>query len=352
MIVIDGAYGEGGGQILRTCLSLSVVLKKPFKIFNIRKNRPKPGLQPQHLACVKTCAEISKAELRGAELNSTEIIFIPKIKPANKMYFFDIKTAGSTSLLFQALLYPFAFSEGAELVLKGGTHVPFSPSFHYLKYVFLPFVRSLGLKAEICLEKAGFYPRGGGKIKTKIFPWKDFVLLDMDKSFLPETTYIYSLISEDLPSHILERQANSAKKRLLDAGLNVKEVIMEKVKSKSSGTQLFIYSVDKDKVKRAGFSELGKKGYPAEKVGENTAFQFLEFLETSAQIEEHLADQILIPLSFVLLRVDRRSFSFTTSRISRHLLTQAWLIPQFIKEISIKISGKEDSPGEVKIERR
>jgi RNA 3'-terminal phosphate cyclase len=104
MILIDGSYGEGGGQILRTCLSLSVVLGKPFKIFKIRVGRPKPGLQPQHLACVKACAEISKAELEGAELNSKELIFIPKEKPANKTYFFDIKTAAQL-LYFFNLLY-------------------------------------------------------------------------------------------------------------------------------------------------------------------------------------------------------------------------------------------------------
>ena len=106
MILIDGSYGEGGGQVLRTCLSLSVVLKKPFKIYKIRIGRPKPGLQPQHLTCVKACAEISKAETSGAELDSTELIFIPHEKPVNKTYIFDIKTAGSTSLLFQSLLYP------------------------------------------------------------------------------------------------------------------------------------------------------------------------------------------------------------------------------------------------------
>ncbi len=352
MIVIDGAYGEGGGQILRTCLSLSVVFEKPFKIFNIRKNRSKPGLQPQHLACVKACAEISGAEVSGAELNSTEIIFIPKKKPTKRTYTFDIKTAGSTSLLFQTLLYPFSLSEGGELILKGGTYVPFSPSFHYLKYVFIPVVKFLGLKAEIYLEKAGFYPKGGGEIRAKIFSWKEFTLPDMDKKFYPEEIFIISLVSEDLPSHILERQANSAKKKLLIAQLEPKEEILEKVKSRSSGTMLFIYSIDRDRIKRVGFSELGKRGYSAEKVGENAVIQFLKFLKTEAQFEEHLADQILIPLSLVMIKNNKKSFKYTTSKITSHLLTQAWLIPQFIKGIDIKISGKEGSPGEVRIERR
>ena len=349
MILIDGSYGEGGGQILRTCLSLSVVLGKPFKIFKIRVGRPKPGLQPQHLACVKACAEISKAELEGAELNSKELIFIPKEKPANKTYFFDIKTAGSTSLLFQTLLYPLALSEGGELILKGGTHVPFSPSFHYLKYVFLPMVNFLGLKAEPHLEKAGFYPKGGGEIRAKIFPWKEFKLPSIGKKFDPDEIFIISLISEDLPSHILERQAISAKKKLLTAQLKSPKEIFEKVKSDSPGTMLFIYSIDKDKIKRVGFFELGKKGYPAEKVGENSAIQFLEFLKTEAQFEEHLGDQILLPLTFAIIKNYEKIFIYKTSKITKHLLTQAWVISQFMKEINIEVLGKEGNPGEVKI---
>lgn len=352
MILIDGSYGEGGGQVLRTSLSLSIIMKKPFKIFNIRKSRPKPGLQPQHLACVKACAEISEAEVIGAELNSTEITFIPRKNPANKTYTFDIKTAGSTSLLFQTLLYPIALSQGGELSLKGGTHVPFSPSFHYIKYVFLPFLKFLGLKAEANLKKAGFYPKGGGEIKVNILPWQNFFLPEMSERFLPEDIYIYSVISEDLPSHILERQISSARKKLLEANLKPKEEFLEKVKSDSPGTMLFVYSIDKDGIKRAGFFELGKKGYPAEKVGEEAASQFLEFLKTEAQIEEHLADQILIPLSLAILKSNKKSFSFTTSKVTKHLLTQAWLIPQFIENIEIKILGKEKLPGEVKVERK
>lgn len=352
MILIDGSFGEGGGQVLRTCLSLSVILGKPFKIYNIRKSRPKPGLQPQHLACVKACAEISEAEVSGAELNSTEIVFIPKRKPENRTFLFDIKTAGSTSLLFQTLLYPLALSKGGKLILKGGTHVPFSPSFHYIKYVFLPFIEVLGLKADIKLEKAGFYPKGGGEIRANIFPWNNFILPGMGKEFLPEAIFIHSIVSEDLPSHILERQANSAKGKILEVNLKPSNEILERVKSDSPGTMLFIYSIDKDNVKRAGFSELGKKGYPAEKVGENSASKFLNFLKTRAQIEEHLADQILIPLSFVIIKSIEKEISFTTSRVTKHLLTQAWLIPQFLENITIKILGKEGEPGEVKIERR
>ncbi|WP_038055500.1 RNA 3'-terminal phosphate cyclase [Thermodesulfobacterium hydrogeniphilum] len=351
MLLIDGSYGEGGGQILRTSLSLAIIFKKPVKIFNIRVNRSKPGLQPQHLACVKASAEISKAEVQGAELNSKEIIFIPKDMPSNKTYIFDIKTAGSTGLLFQTLIYPLAFSEGGTLIIKGGTHIPYSPCYHYLKYVFLPVVENFGLKSHIIMEKAGFYPKGGGKIKAKIFPWKEFYFPNLASSFVPFRTQIISLISDKLPSHILERQAKSAleilKSKVLEA-----EIILEKVKTESPGTMLFIYSIDKDRIKRAGFTELGRKRYPAEEVGKNAAFQFLNFLDTHTQIEEHLGDQLLIPISLAILNSKKKEFGYTVSKVTRHLLTQAWLIPQFIPEVKIEIKGKEGEKGDVRIEER
>lgn len=351
MLLIDGSYGEGGGQILRTSLSLSIILEKPFKIFNLRANRPKPGLQPQHLTCVKACGEISQAEIIGAELGSKELLFIPKKKPDHKTYTFDIKTAGSTSLLFQTLIYPLAFSQGGGLILKGGTHVSFSPCYHYLKYVFLPVLKFFGLKAEIEIKKAGFYPKGGGIIRAKVFTWENFDLPGFSPQFIPNETYVLSIISENLPSHILERQANSAQEKLLAYGIK-NEKILEILKSDSPGAAVFIFSIDKDKIKRVGFMELGKKGYPAEKVGENAANQFLRFLETKTQIEEHLADQILLPVVFAIIKGEKSKYSYTTSKINKHLITQAWLISKFIDKIKIQIFGKENEPGEVKIERK
>jgi RNA 3'-phosphate cyclase len=350
MIVIDGSYGEGGGQILRTALSLSIIFKKPFKLINIRAGRPKPGLQPQHLTCVKAAAELSKAEIKGAELNSKELIFIPKETPIKTTYVFDIKTAGSTGLLFQTLLYPLAFSEGGTLILKGGTHVPFSPCYHYIKHVFLPVVKNFGLKAEIFMEKAGFYPKGGGIIKAEVFPWKNFLFPQFEKGFSPKKVFIFSIVSDKLPRHILERQANSAFTLLSQHGFQA-ETQLEIVKTESPGTAVFIYSIDKDEVKRVGFTELGRKGYPAEEVGRSAVYKFLKFLNTEAQVEEHLGDQLLIPLSLLLLNSDKKAFSYTVSKVSKHLLTQAWLIPQFIPQINVTIKEIKEK-GEVKVERR
>lgn len=348
MLLIDGSYGEGGGQLLRTALSLSAILQIPFKIINIRAKRPKPGLQPQHLACVMALKELTSAETKGDELHSQELIFIPKKKPEKRPYHFDIGTAGSTSLLFQTLFYPLALSKGGDLTLIGGTHVPYSPPFHYLQYVYLPLVSLFGFKAKLYLEKAGFYPKGGGRIKAQIESASNFSLPLFERGFNPEKIFIISLISEDLPSHILERQAKSAYKLLSEEGFSC-EILYERVKSVSSGTMLFIYALDQNKC--AGFTSLGKKGLPAEEVGKRCAKELLSFLKSKAQFEEHLGDQLLLPVSLVLEYMRRGSFFYEVSKITGHLITQAFLIPQFLPKIKIRVSGNLGEKGEVYLER-
>lgn len=345
MLVIDGSYGEGGGQILRTALSLAVIFKKPVKLINIRASRPKPGLQPQHLTCVKALASISQAEIQGAELNSKELLFIPKEVLIKNSYLFDIGTAGSTSLLFQALLFPLALTQNTVLTLKGGTHVPLSPSSHYIEMVFLPTMALMGLKVNFKLKKIGFYPKGGGEIEAQIFLWKDYQLPIFSQGFSPQKIKIISLISEELPLHILERQARSCREVLEKYGLKP-EVELQRIKSLSPGTAVFLYAEDQNK--RVGLGSLGKKGLPAEKVGEGPALEFLNFLQTKAQIEEYLADQILLPLSLVIWKSKKFRFLYKTSKISKHLITQAWLISKFLPEVQIKV----EETREVVLERK
>src|SRR4030066_2302581 len=165
MIEIDGSFGEGGGQILRTSLSLSCLLKRHLRIFNIRRRRKKPGLMPQHLMGIRSLKLISNARVSGDSQGSIELLFEPgEVKAGD--YFFDIGTAGSTSLLLQAILPPLIFAEHkSSLTLKGGTHVPFSPPFHYISKVFIPIMNKLGIKVKAAIESYGFYPKGGGKVR-------------------------------------------------------------------------------------------------------------------------------------------------------------------------------------------
>jgi len=346
--LIDGSYGEGGGQLLRTALSLSVILQRPFQIFNLRAKRPKPGLRPQHLACVKACKVLSLAETKGDELNSQELTFIPQRRPPRGHYTFDIGTAGATSLLFQTLLFPLALSEGGELTLIGGTHVPMAPPYHYLELVYLPMISLFGFRVRLSLKKVGFYPKGGGEIRAHLERVEFWNLPQFERGFNPERLFLLSLISEDLPQPILERQLKGAQEVLATRGLQAED-LLEKVKSASPGTMLFLYAEDKNK--RAGFTSLGKKGLPAEEVGKRAAFSFLEFLQSQAQFEEHLGDQLLLPASLALLKVHEKAFSFEVSKITKHLLTQAFVISQFLPKIKIKILGEENQKGEVILER-
>ncbi len=349
MINIDGSYGEGGGQLLRTALSLSVILQKPFRIFKIRANRPKPGLQHQHLTCVKALAEISGAYVEGAKLHSQEIKFFPKKIKKKTKYIFDIKTAGSTSLLFQTLLYPLALSHDAEVILKGGTHVPYSPPFHYLKYVFSEVIKHFGLEVDLEIIIPGFYPKGGGEIKAKIKKWERFSIPIFSEGFSPDKVFLISLITKGLPEHILKRQADSANKILKKYKI-FPEIKLEKVKSVSEGTMCFVWA--EDKLKRAGFTTLGKKGLSAEKVGETTALEFLEFLNTNTQVEEHLGDQLLIPISIAIINSKENHFNYTVSKITKHLITQVWVIKQFIPEIEIKVIGEIGKKGKVEVYKK
>lgn len=349
MIVIDGSFGEGGGQILRTSLSLSLILRKPLRMIKIRANRPKPGLQPQHLACVEACRKISSAYTEGASLHSQELVFIPRELPSAGEFIFDIGTAGSTTLLFQTLFYPFALANGGKLILIGGTHVPYSPTFHYLERVFLPVVSAFGFRARGYLERAGFYPKGGGRVIFQVFPWENVPLPETFSDFKPERVSILSLISEDLPEHILHRQAKSALE-ILDVLPTEKSVDYLKVKSKSPGTMLLVYC--KSEYLYAGRDVLGKKGFPAEEIGKIGALSLLTFLDSKAHLDEFLSDQILLPLSLAMMRSHLKRFAFVASKITGHLLTQAWLIPKFIEDLEIKVEGTLGERGLVILERK
>ncbi len=349
LLQIDGSYCEGGGQILRTSLSLSLVLQKPFKMVKIRANRPKPGLQPQHFACVEACKRLSEAYVEGAHLHSQELLFIPRKLPSQGEYSFDIGTAGSTSLLFQTLFVPLAFGGGGRLILSGGTHVPFSPTFHYLERVYLPVVKTLGFYAKASLLEVGFYPKGGGKVIFQVFPKEKVSLPETFQEFNAKRLTILSLVSEDLPEHILFRQAKSALDTLGELSIE-KQTEYVKVKSRSPGTMLLIYS--ESEILRAGVDLLGKKGLPAEEIGRKAGRTLLDFLYSKAHLDEHLGDQILLPLCLAMQEAQIRKFSYKVQRVSGHLLTQVWLIPKFIEELLIKIEGRLGERGTVIIERK
>ena len=343
MIEIDGSYGEGGGQIIRTALSLSCLLKKSFRIFNVRKKRKKPGLMPQHLTCVKAAQLITDAEVTGAYAGSSELLFSPREVKGG--YFpFDIGTAGSTSLVFQTLIPALAFSQQkTTLTLKGGTHVPLSPSFHYLSNVFVHFLGQLGIKVQLVIESYGFYPRGGGIVKAEIFPVKNIKPLRiMERGNILQITG-YSAVG-NLPLSIAERQKDAFVNKINREIKNNKAcLIIELVEVPSIGQGTFVYLEARSEDSVAGFTALGARGKKAEVVGEEAAEEFVKYYSTGAALDYHIADQIVLYLS--LCSEESR---FTTSSITNHLLTNLWVINLF-HEIQYSIEGEVGEKGMVKI---
>jgi len=343
MIEIDGSLGEGGGQMLRTALSLSCLLGKPFRMYNIRKGRERPGLAPQHLVAVRAAQCLGRAEVSGDEKGSTEISFSPRGVTGGD-FEFDIGTAGSTSLVIQTLIPSLLFGRAkGRVTLTGGTHVPFSPSFHYLAEVFAPFLRRLGAELRLEIESYGFYPRGGGRIWAETTPFGEMIpLRAVKRGELVRLDGISAV--GNLPLSIAERQKNALLETLLPEvrhrNMPVR-IDIQRVPGPGQGTFAFIRGEFADSV--AGFTSLGARGKRAEAVGEEAAREFLAYHETKGALDPHLADQVVLYLALCA-----EESVFTTSCITRHLLTNLWVIGMF-REFRYRIDGELGGAGAVMI---
>ncbi|MCS7039079.1 MAG: RNA 3'-terminal phosphate cyclase [Anaerolineae bacterium] len=341
MILIDGSQGEGGGQILRSALALSLLTGQAVRIENIRAKRPKPGLQPQHLAAVRVAAAIARAETAGAELGSTRLDFRPgRVRPGT--YSFEIGTAGAVTLVLQTVFLPLALADAAStLFIGGGTHVPWSPSFEYIAEVWLPMLQRLGLEGEVALERAGFYPRGGGRIRAHIEPTltPPTPLVALERGAVHRVTGISAVAN--LPLGIAERQARQAEKRLRPHIGDVR-LRIETLNAPGPGTALFLRLESEHAV--AGFVGLGARGKPAERVADEAVDELLAHLATPAAIDPHLADQLILPLALA-----RGRSAFRTSAITNHLLTHVAVVRAFLPA-TIAVEGELGAPGKVIIE--
>lgn len=340
MIQLDGSYGEGGGQILRSALTLSAVTGKPFTIRNIRANRRKPGLRPQHLKGVEAAGRICRARLSGSRLNATELTFEPSEIESGE-YHFDIGTAGSTSLVLQTVFIPLSLAPSSSKVsITGGTHVPWSPSYHYLDLLWLPYMKRIGYDAELTLEAAGFYPKGGGKILAHIHPGQTDSALHCLRRGELKKLYGVSAYA-NLKRQVARRQLNEAEQILTRHGYEPKLEIKE-LASAGINTMMLILGVFEYSL--CCYFSLGALGKPAEKVADEAVHGFLNFMNTAAVIDEYLADQVLIPLALT----DQTS-EFRVPKVTQHLLTNREVIKQFIRA-EISVTGELGGEGLVKIE--
>lgn len=350
MIVIDGSQGEGGGQVLRTSLSLSIITGQPFRIENIRSGRKKTGLMAQHLASVEAAAAVSRAEVQGAALGSQTVAFEPGEIRAGR-YSFNIPTAGSACLLLQTIFYPLSRAGSASTVsIQGGTHVNWSPCYHYLELNWLPVLEQIGFQARMELLQAGFYPEGGGRIQANIRPTSPLEPLDLQQRGRLLNIRGLTMVA-NLPLSIADRQRRQALRRLEElrrdpqkpelASLPAPRINTLQLPARFKGTCLLLLAEFENS--RACFFALGALGKPAERVADEALDELLDFLAGPAAVDRFLADQLLLPLSLA-----NGPSSLTTQQITGHLLTNATIVEAFLPA-RIRIDGLPGQPGRVQI---
>ena len=339
LIDIDGSEGEGGVQMLRTSLALSLITGQPFRLRNVRARRAKPGLAAQHLMSVQAAAKIGNAKLRGAQLGSTDLTFEPtRLKPGD--YDFTIGTAGATGLVLHTIYLPLALAKSpSSVAIEGGTHVKTSPCYHFLDRAWNAYLKALGIDIDLSLVRLGFYPRGGGRIEARIMPAARIQPFHgMTTPAIPQVEIIAG--SAGMPEHVAERMIARATERLTAIGLDV-TVHRE---SWHGGPGCMLGLQFPTAPAPTFFFSLGERGKRAEAVADEAVAQAEAFLlaDTPA-VDEHSADQLLLPLALA----DGPS-EFRVASVSSHLLTNADVIRRFVDR-GIECTGLPGEPGVVKV---
>lgn len=323
---IDGSYGEGGGQVLRSALSLAAITGKPIRIFNIRAGRKKPGLAAQHLTCVRAAASICSASISGDTLNSTCLQFIPHSRILPGTYSFDVGearqggSAGSVSLVLQTILLPLGISEGSSTVaIKGGTHVPFSPPMSYLEHVYLPMLRNMGLHVTLDVHAWGWNPKGGGSVEVHIVGNPNlcgFKILERGELKMVKAIAAVTQLSDE----VSRRMAHDAESTLLRLGFDASVIDVKGVTcpGSASGRGMFIFTEYAHAT--AGFSSLAH----GDKVAKEACADMMKFHECGAPVDEHLGDQLLLPACLAM-----QESEYVVSNITLHLTTNALVIETF-----------------------
>ncbi len=317
-IEIDGATGEGGGQMLRTSLALAVCLGRPLEMRNIRAARSRPGLQPQHLAAVRAAASICHANVTGDQRDSQTLTFTPQRVSAGD-FRFDVGTAGSTSLVLQTVLPPLMLADApSRLTLQGGTHNPFAPPLDFLQLTFLPLLNRMGPKISATLERAGFAPKGGGRVDVHIQPSTKLRPLALKERGAVLHQYAQVLLA-NLPAHIARRELATIEREM---DYTEEQLIYRSVEAYGPGNVVNIV-INSEHVTEC-FSAFGQRGLPAEKVALDVAAEAQHYLAAGVPVGRRLADQLLVPLALA------GAGEFVTLKPSSHLLTNIDVIQSFM----------------------
>ncbi len=318
MIKIDGSQGEGGGQILRTALALSMVTGQPFRIENIRVNRPKPGLLRQHLTSTLAAAEVCGASAIGAEIGSIALEFRPG-PVRGGVYSFAIGTAGSTTLVLQTVLPALMLAkEPSTLTITGGTHNLFAPSVTYLTHAFLPLLERMGPRVRIHLDRHGFYPGGGGQIRVDIEPAERLSPIELVEVRPVVARRAVATIAA-LDGAIAKRELNTINTML---GWEDDCLQIEQVQESAGPGNTLSLIVQREDITEV-FTGFGERGVSAERVASNAAKEVQKYLAAGVPVWEHLADQLMLPLALA------GGGAFLTGSLSDHAMTNAQVIASF-----------------------
>lgn len=337
MITIDGAAGEGGGQILRTSLALSLVTGKPFRIINIRAGRKKPGLLRQHLTAVQAATQVGDAVSDGGEIGSCELVFRPEKIRAGE-YRFAIGTAGSTTLVLQTILPALILADGpSRLILEGGTHNPFAPPFDFLARTFLPQLARFGPKVEATLARPGFYPAGGGRLKIEITPVPKLQPVELLERGDDRGRRVVAHLAA-LPVDIAERAFAQFEKRM-----GWPRTACEIIEHPAAFGPGFVLTgeIASEHITET-FTGFGERGVRAEQVADAVIDQARHYLASSAPVGEYLADQLLIPLAL------SGGGGFRTLGVSRHAQTNIQVIRQFLPQ-ELSATGVAGGGTEIRV---
>lgn len=338
LLAIDGSAGEGGGQILRSSLSLALVTGRPFRLFNIRARRERPGLQAQHLAAVRAAAAIGQAEVSGDSAGSGEITFRPgTVAPGD--YALDVGTAGSAMLVLQTVLPPLmTASSPSTLLIEGGTHNPLAPPFEFIAKTFLPLVERMGSRVQAKLDRHGFYPAGGGKIRVTIQPGAVLTRLDLPERVEWRRRRAVALVA-NLPRHIAERELKVLKRGLR---LDPRDLRVDEGQARSPGNVAFV-ELESDELTEV-FASFGKLGLHAETVAARLVDSVGQFLEAGVPVGEHLADQLLLPMTLA------GGGSFFTAPLSLHARTNIEVLKLFLP-VEVHVAPVSDRSVRVEVVR-
>lgn len=335
-IKIDGSQGEGGGQIVRTSLALSMLTGRAVEITNLRAGRNKPGLMRQHLTAVRAAADVSSAEVVGNEVGSQTLQFAPQTVRPGK-YHFAVGTAGSATLVLQAVLPALLVASGeSQLVLEGGTHNPWAPPFDFLANTYLPLVNRMGPQVTTALERHGFSPAGGGRFSVAVRPTtqlQGFDLLERGELHARRAT---GLVAR-LPAQIAERELKIFAEKLQWAPYEL-EVI--EIQDSAGPGNVVMLRVEFEHVTET-FIGFGQVGVSAEHVAHEVLKQYRNYQTSTAPVGTYLADQLLLPLGVAAWQTGRGG-SFRTSGLSRHATTHIELLRTFL-DIPISLERDEES---------